>query len=805
MKDHAQVVVIGGGVVGCSILYHLASLGWRDVMLLERTELTAGSTWHAAGIVDRFDPLPNLIRLRDDSIRLYERLARNPDQPFAHHRTGGVILATSEERLAELKIRAGRGRPLSMPHVLLSRREVLDHHPLINLDGVQGGLYDPLAGHVDPYDVTHALARSAVALGAEIVEQTAVLAMSEEADRSWLLITDRGEIAADVVVNAAGLWARDLAAMIGIDLPVVAIEHQYVTTDPIAAVRSVNGTLPFLCEPDASFYLRREGDGLLLGAFDAEAHCRTLDRLPAEIGRDLPAEAPERLTPYLALATRRLPCLADAAVKAPINGLLTMTPDGRPLLGPLPGLANYFVACGFQNGLSLAGGVGAALAEWIVEGEPPLDMFALDVTRFGAFARRSYAIATARQAYSRHYAIAFPHDRPPAGRPLKRTAIHDKLAAKGAQFDALFGWERPCWFAECGAERRAVRSFGRGLLFEAIGRECRGLRRAVGIADLTTAFAKHVIEGPGAETCLDQLLASDLPRSIGGIALALMLNRQGRINGMFTLARISDTCFYLLGGAATERFHQRWFEHYLPADGVVYAPVSVRYAVLAIAGPKARILLSRVTEEDVSDKGLPDHRTTEIEIAGSPARVMRVSATGDLGYEIHLPMEYQATVYEALFVAGQDLGLIDVGAFALESLRLEAGYDRFGDAAADLTPDEVGLASLVAMDKDDFLGRTALSRLAEEGRARRRVLVEIDAGDADALGGEPVYHDNAVIGSVIAGGYGHNVQMSLAQILVPIEFARPGTSLAVDILGSRRAASVLDRPPFNLDDQPLSI
>ncbi len=808
MKDYAQVVVIGGGIVGCSLIYHLAALGWQNVTLLEMTELTAGSTWMAAGNVDRFDLSPNLIRLRDDSIRLYERLAERSGLTLTTRRTGGIILATSEARLDELKRRAGLGRPLGMPHLLLSRREILDHHPLIDPAGLVGGLYDPLAGHVDPHELTHALAGAAEGLGAEISEQTALIAMSQEPDGSWLLITDRGEIVADVVVNAAGLWAKDIASMIGQELPIVAIEHQYVVTEPIDEVRRLDGSLPFICEPDHAFYLRAEGHGLQLGAFEAEPRLWTGKNTgrPDERSEHMIEGDPERLAPYLLKAGKRLPCFAGVPRKAPVNGPITMTPDGRPLLGPLPGLANYFVASGFMNGLSLAGGAGKALAEWIIEGEPPLDLFALDVARFGAFAGRHYANSTAKDAYSRHFAIRFPHDRPSAGGPLKRSAIHDKLAAHGAQFDVHFGWERPCWFAATAAERLAVRSFGRSACHDAVQRECHVLRHAVGMADLTAVFAKHVFEGPDAEATLDHALASKLPEKIGEIAEGLMLNRKGQTAGLFTVARISAEGFYLLGPAAFERIHQRRFEQCLPSEGVLYAPVSVRYGVLGLCGPKARILLARVTDEDISSKALPNLHAAEIEVAGSPTQVMRFSLTGDLGYALHLPMEYMATVYEALFIAGQDLGLTDVGIEAVSSLRLEAGFDGLeGDSFNDLFPHETGLETLVNRDKTDFVGRTALLAQEEQGQMRRRVLAAVETGNADALGGEPVYSNNTMVGSVITGGFGHHAGQSLAQVLLPVDLAKGGIEIAIDILGNRRSAIILDKPPFDPENQPLSI
>ncbi len=811
LKDHAQVVVIGGGIVGCSLLYHLAALGWQDVILLERGELGGGSTWLAAGHVDRFDLTPSLIRLRDDSIRLYERLAEKPDRTLAFHRTGAIILAAREIRLEDLKRRAGLGRSLGMPHLLLSRREILDHHPLIDSDGLIGGLYDPLAGHADPYDLTQTLARAARSLGAEVSEQTAVLDMSREDDDSWLVITDRGEITADVVVNAAGRWAPELAAMVGLELPISMIEHRYVATETIDAVSGLDSTLPAICEPDGAFYLRVADGGLLVGAFEAEP--RRWVKQDAEwtsAEKTSNAETANAETPadaaWLERVAKRVPCLAGAGLKAPVSGPITMTPDGRPLLGPLPGFSSYFVACGFLNGLSMAGGAGKALAEWIIEGEPPLDLFPLDVARFGAFAGRSYAAETARAAYADHFAIRFPESRTPAGRPLKRTAIHDKLTARGGQFDGLFGWERPCWFAATTAERLAVRSFERGARHDAIERECAAMRGAVGIADLTAAFAKHVFEGPDAEAALDRALASRLPGEIGAVRDGLMLNRKGQITGWFVVARLSEQGFYLLGPAVCERFHQRAFEQSLPGEGVLYAPVSVRYGILALLGPKARILLTRVADEDVSEKALPPGHAIEIEVAGSPAQVMRFSITGDLGYSLHLPMEYMATVYEALFVAGHDLGLRDVGMFAVDSLRLEAGYERLsGDGFGDLTPLEAGLEHLPDRTKSEFVGRTAFLAQEEQGVSRRRVLAALEHGRADATGGEPVYHGNEMIGTVLTGGYGHHLGRSLAQILVPVDYARADTALAIDVLGHRRQATVLDAPPFDPESRPLSI
>jgi dimethylglycine dehydrogenase len=803
MRGQAAVAVIGGGIVGCSILYHLAARGWRDLVLLEQAELTAGVTWLAAGNVHRFDRPAAMIRLRDDSIRLYERLLRGREQSAGLGRTGGIVLATTEDRLLDLERRAGEASHLGLPHLLLNRREIRDHHPLIDLTGVLGGLYDPLCRHVDAYEMTHALAEAARHQGADIEERTEVLEIRAEPG-GWRLVTSQGDLTAKILVNAAGPWANRIALMTGRELPLALIEHQYVITGPIKEVRSIEGHLPYIAEPDAGYYLRREGHGLLIGAFESEPRPWTLEGVPAGLGQTILQEDPARIAREVGAARRRLPCLADGTVKPPVNGPLVMTPDGRPLLGPVPGQPGLVVAAGFMDGIALAGGAGRALADWLVDGTPPFDLTPLDVARFGAFAGRGYVAAKALECYIEHDAVCYPRQERPAGRPLRRSPIHDRLAAKGAQFGFFYGWERPRWFAASAEERQGVADFKARPWAAAVDRECRGMARGIGLFDLTAMLAKHVIEGPGAAIALDALFASPLPAATGDVRDVLMLNRKGWILGRFSVLRVHENCFYLIGDAAAERIHQRWFEASLPATGLAYASTSVQYAVLGLAGPKARALLARVAAEEVGAEALPEGRALETEVAGAPAQIICQRTFGGAGFEIHMPLAYQGTVYEALDLSGRDLGLVDIGGFALDASRLEAGLGPKGRGSpSDLTPAEAGLEVLVDLDKGAFLGREALLQGTGEASVRRRVLVRVeddsirlDTGDdapgIEVMGAEPVYHDGGVVGEVLHGGYAPNAGHTLARVLVPGPLALPETRLALDLMGKRWSATVLD-------------
>ncbi len=803
MKSQARVVVIGGGVVGCSIAYHLAHAGCADVLLLERADLTAGSTWHAAANIHAMHPNASVARLQDYSIRLYESLEEETGQSCGLHRCGGLYLATGEDRFDELKVQRSRARYLGQDFEIIGLDEIARLNPLVDTSRVLGGMWGATDGHVDPSGVTLAFARGARTKGVAIERQCPVTGFERRRDGAWNVETAGGTVVAETVVNAAGLWAREVAAMAGYTLPLVPMEHQYVVTGDIAEVAALDGEIPLTRDQDSEFYLRQEGRGLLLGCYEREGVHWSVDGTPADFGMELLPDDIDRIAVNMEAAIGIVPCFASAGLKRVVNGPMMWSPDGAALVGPVPGFAGHFVAAGMIPGFSQSAGVGWALAEWILEGDPPLDMMPLDVTRFGDWANRTYVLARSAETYGKRFAIAYPGEEREAGRPLKTSPIHDLLEAEGAVFGAAYGLERPLWFAAACEEPRDVPSFRRPNWFEAVGRECRALRRTVGMLEIS-GFAKYEVEGPGAEAFLDRLLACRLPRKTGRTVLAPMLNAAGGIIGDFTLTRLSDTLFWLVGAGAAESFHMRHFADLKPENGVDVRCVTLSRAGLAIAGPKARDLLSRLTDEDVTNSGFPFLSARDMELAGMPCRVMRIAFTGDLGYEIHMGAEYQRSIYLALKEAGADLGLTPCGARALDSLRLEKGYGRWGsEFTADTTPFEAGLDRFVAMDKGDFMGREALLKAHNSGPRYRLVTLLVEADDADCTGNEPVLRDGGVVGVVSSGGFGHHVGESIALAFIDPALDSTAGTFEVEILGVMRRARIVPQAPFDPQNERL--
>ncbi|GIK98239.1 MAG: dehydrogenase [Alphaproteobacteria bacterium] len=790
MRSHAQVAVIGGGIVGCSILYHLTRLGWRDVVLLERSELTSGSTWHAAANMHMLHGVPNVARLQRYSAELYRRLEAETGQSCGIHNPGGLYLASSRERLDEFRSQRARARYLGLEFEFLTMAEVKRLNPLVRTDGLHGAMFDPADSHVDPAGVPHALAKGARAAGAEILRHTPVVELAPHEDGDWRVVTPQGTIIAERVVNAAGLWAREVGRLAGACLPLQPMEHQYLVTDRIPELAALGREIPLTRDYDAEYYLRQEGQGLLLGAYERDGKPWAVEGTPADFGQELLAPDIDRIAGNYAAAAAQIPCLAEAGIKRVVNGPMVFSPDGLPLLGPMPGLRNYWVAAGVMAGFSQGGGIGMALAEWLVEGEPPMDLFALDVARFGDYATPSYTLARVRENYSKRFGIAYPFEEREAGRPARTTPVYDRQKAAGAVFGPVFGLERPLWFAPEGAEPKDVLTFRRPNWFEAAGREARALRAGVGLIDISS-FAKYEVEGPGAELFLDRLLANRLPSRPGRICLSPMLNPKGGIVGDFTVTRLAEERFYLLGSGAAERYHLRRLAAALPAGGVHLRAVSAERGAFAIAGPNARALLARLTSADVSNGAFPFLTACELDLGPARALVLRVAYTGDLGYELHVPIERQAALYEALLAAGRDLGLTLVGARAMDSLRLEKSYGRWGaEYTADVAPREAKLDRYVRLDKGEFVGRDALLRSRNEPPRYALVTLTVDAADADCVGNEPVWHDGEVVGSVSSGGFGHSVGKSIALAYVRPVLERGGAEFAVEILGDKRPAAL---------------
>jgi dimethylglycine dehydrogenase len=793
MKTHTRVAVIGGGVVGVSVLYHLARAGWTDVVLIERDELTSGSTWHAAGGMHTLNGDPNVAKLQKYTIELYREIEAASGQSCSIHITAGVDLAGTAERMDFLKVACARARYLGLDMEIISSDEAARIFPLMDKRYFVGALYNPLEGHVDPAGVTQAYAKAARNLGAEVYRFTRVTDLRQRGDGSWDVITDRGGLVAEHVVNAAGLWAREIGRLVGLTLPVLAMEHQYLITGEIAAVVASPKEVLHAIDFEGEIYMRQEGKGMLIGTYEKAGVPWAERETPPNFAHELLPPDLDRIAGSLEVGFRHFPALEHAGIKKIVNGPFTFAPDGNPVVGPIRGLRNYWVACGVMAGFSQGGGVGLALANWMVHGDPGFDVWAMDVARFGDWATMAYTNAKVRENYSRRFSIRFPNEELPAGRPLRMTPVYDRLKARGAVFGAAFGLEHALWFAPKDSEAREDVTYRRSNAHGPVGEECRAVRSAVGLSDISS-FAKYEVSGPGAGGWLERILANKLPRE-GRLTLSPMLNDSGRLIGDFTVGNAGGNRYFVFGSGVAEQYHMRWFEAHLPPTGVAIRPLRTELLGIGIAGPKSRALLARVCRDDVSNAALPFLSFRALDVALLPARVGRISFTGELGYEIWVPADCQLALYEALMVAGLDLGLAPFGARALNSLRLEKSFGNWAREYRPLyTPAEAGLERFVAIAKPDFVGRDAVLREHAAGPARRLVTFVVDAGDADAVGDEPVWHDGEVVGWITSGGYGHCVQQSIALGYVPVALATAGSGFEVEILGERRAAALAREP-----------
>ena len=796
MKSHTQVVVIGGGVVGASVLYHLAKAGWTDAVLIERDELTSGSTWHAAGGMHTFNGDPNVAKLQKYTIELYREIEEASGQSCSIHITAGVDLAGTPERMDFLKVACARARYLGLGMEIISIDEAARIFPLLDKRHFVGALYNPLEGHVDPSGVTHAYAKAARKLGAEVYRFTRVSDTRPRPDGSWEIITDKGNLVAEHVVNAAGLWAREVGRFAGLELPVLAMEHQYIVTGDIPEVIASPKEVLHAIDFEGEIYMRQEGRGMLIGTYEKAGVPWAERETPWNFAHELLAPDLDRIAGSLEVGFRHFPPLERAGIKRIVNGPFTFAPDGNPIVGPVRGLKNYWVACGVMAGFSQGGGVGLALANWMVHGDPEFDVWAMDVARFGDWATMAYTNAKVRENYSRRFRIRFPNEELPAARPLRMTPIYDRLAAKGAVFGAAFGLEHALWFAPAGTEAREDVTYRRSNAHGPVGEECRAVRNAVGLSE-TSSFAKYEVSGPDAGTWLERTLANGLPRE-GRLTLSPMLNESGRLIGDFTVTNAGRGRFFVFGSGIAEQYHLRWFEKHLPVSGVAMRALRTELLGLAIAGPNARTLLSRLTGDDVSNAAFPFLSFRAMEVAMLPAHVGRISFTGELGYEIWVPADCQIALYDAIVAAGADLGLRHFGARALNSLRLEKSFGNWAREYRPIyTPAEARLERFVDISKPEFVGRDAVLHDRDKTHSRRLVTFVVDAGDADAIGDEPVWHDGKVVGWVTSGGYGHCVGKSIALGYVPAALALATSGFEIEILGERRCAAISAQPLYD--------
>ncbi|HMD58501.1 MAG TPA: FAD-dependent oxidoreductase [Steroidobacteraceae bacterium] len=797
MRTHTRVAVIGGGVVGASVLYHLTKAGWHDVMLIERAELTSGSTWHAAGGMHTVNGDPNVAKLQQYTIKLYEEIEGISGQSCGVHVTGGIMLAGTPERMDWLKMAQARGRYLGMELELLSAAEAKKIYPLMDTRHFVGAMYDPIEGHVDPYGVTHAYAKSAQLAGAEIIRQTRVIDMQSRPDGSWDLTTTGGNVRAEHVVNAGGLWAREVGRMVGLELPVLAMEHQYLITEDLPEFAGQKEQIHCI-DFEGEIYMRQERGGMLLGTYERAGVPWSPRTTPWDFGQDLLANDLERIAPSLEVGFEHFPRLASAGIKKVVNGPFTFAPDGNPLVGPVRGLRNYWVACGVMAGFSQGGGVGLALAHWMVDGDPGADIWGMDVARYGDWATLAYTNAKVRENYSRRFRIRFPNEELDAARPLRTTPIYERLQAQNAVFGEYCGLEHPLWFAPKGVEPREDVTFRRSNAHATVAEECRAVREAVGLLEISV-YGKFEVTGPGAAEWLSFIMANRVP-SVGRISLAPMLNERGRLIGDFTLCRAAEQRFFLIGTYAAERYYLRWFERHLPPSGVNVRACASEYVGLSVAGPRSRELLQSLVDADLATAAFPFMSFRQLDVGMVPAYVGRISFTGDLGYEIWVTSDYQRALYDLLVGAGKDLGLRHFGGRALNAMRLEKSFGTWAREFRPIYgPFEAGLGRFIDLRKASFIGREAATAEKVNGGDRRLITLDVRARDADAIGDEPIWHAGRVVGWVTSGGYGHSVGKSLALGYVEREVAGESAGFEVELIGERCPAVRLAGAVFDPD------
>ena len=803
MESHAKAVIIGGGVVGCSILFHLAKFGWKDVVLLERSELTAGSSWHAAGQIHTISSDPNISRLQGYTINLYKEIEETSGQSVGMHATGGFYLASNEDWHDYLKRERSKARYMGLDQEFISVEEVARRHPLIDSSRYIAALWDPLDGDIDPSGVTHAYARSARHYGAVYHTQTPVIETNQRPDGTWDVVTPAGTIHAEMIVNAGGLWAREVGRLAGVELPVQPMEHHYLITEtiPEIAARDPDDRLPAGIDYEGNIYFRQERDGMLLGTYEPRSTPWMVAGTPLDFASELLPPDVDRIADRLAIGFERIPALGRAGIKQIINGPFTFGPDGNPMIGPLPGMRNYWVAVAVMAGFCQAGGVGLCLAEWMIDGEPSIDVWAMDVARFGDFATPAWGTTKASENYERRFKLTFPNETLPKGRRQKTTALYDRLVARGAVMGDAFGLENVLWFADSPASAHEEPTFKRSRAHGYVAAEVKAVREAVGAIEIAN-FAKHEFTGPGARAFLDRVLAGRIPKP-GRLILTPMLTAKGKLYGDLTVACLDHETFTLFGSGAAQEMHRRWFEQHLPDTGVAYRNRSDDLHGIAISGPNSRELLSRISRDDVSAEAFRFRDVRQTFAGAVPAILNRVSFSGELGYEIYCAPQFQLKLFEAIEEAGADLGLRLYGARALMALRLEKNWGAWTlDYRPDFTAAESGLDAFIQWDKD-FIGKAAAEAERDRGPDKKLVTMTVETDGTDGIGNIDVSNDEAImdgeacVGYVTSGGYAHHVGKSMALGYVPPALAVDGAELQVEILGARYPARVTATPLYD--------
>jgi dimethylglycine dehydrogenase len=840
MKTHAKAIVIGGGVVGCSVLYHLAKAGWKDIILIERSELTSGSSWHAAGGFHTLNGDPNVAKLQAYTVGLYKELEELSGQSCSLHLTGGVMMADSPERMDFLRMTHARGRCLGMETELITPSEAKAMFPLMDESHFVGALWDPVEGHLDPSGTTHAYAKAAQVLGAEIELRNPVLEITQDTDGIWNVVTKNGTIKTEHVVNAGGLWAREVGRMVGLELPLLAMEHMYLLTDDMPEVTEFNSEtgreLVGVIDFKGEIYTRQERNGLLLGTYEKACKPWSPINTPWDFGHELLQPDLDRITPSLEVGFKHFPAFEKAGIKQIINGPFTFAPDGNPLIGPVPGLTNYWSACAVMAGFSQGGGVGLALANWMVDGDPGFDVFAMDVSRFGEWATIKYTNAKVRENYSRRFSISFPNEELPAARPQQTTPLYDIMLNENfAVMGDTWGLETPLWFAPSKKEAHDVLSFHRSNDFKHVAAEVEAVRNSVGVTEISN-FAKYEVSGADAEAFLNYLMTNNMPK-LGSIILTPMLNENGKLIGDFTIAKASENRFLIFGSLSATKYHMRWFEkHSKFYKSLKIKRFDMTLHGLSIAGPNSRKVLQKLVDEDISNSKFQFMSFREMDVNGAPCMINRLSYSGDLGYEIWMAPEYQRKVYRGIKKQGAEFNIKDFGMRALLSMRLEKNFPSwFAELRPIYGPYESRMERFIKINKPKFIGQKAAKQELLHGPKISRTSFIIDADTSDVSGDEPIWaktekdydfidppHKHGakrfnskgnelsssnsqqdgkwkVVGWVTSGGYAHSIKASMAQGYIPTDLSQVTQKglFEIEILGKRYPCQIMDNPPFD--------
>lgn len=786
MKNKTDVLIIGGGITGISTLYHLTKMGWTDVMLTEKLELTSGSTWHAAGNLPHFSNSYNVMKLQQYSIDLYTRLQAETGQEVSHHPTGAVRLAHTQDRMDEFNRVVDMSQAAGLNLEMVSVERLQELYPYLDTTGLLGGIWDPQDGHIDPTSATNAMAAGAREAGATIVRQNPVTAIEQQENGRWTVTTEKGVIDAGIIVNAAGFRANEVAEMIGHQLPMNIMEHQYIVTDNIPELEERDQMLPMLRDPDVSYYLRQEGKGFILGPYEPEGIPWAMDGVPKEFGQELLPPSLDRIEDIMCTAMEQVELITKAGIKTVFNGPITYTPDGHPLVGPAHGYTNYFVCTGFNFGIVQGGGAGKFMAQWIVDGHPELELFELDPRRFGPYADHEYCIAKGTEVYANEYQLGYANEYAmrPAMRGKKKAPIYESQKAKNAVFGAYYGWERASWFAPEGTEPVEEFSYRRSNWFAPVAAECKNVQNNVGVLDLSP-FTKFEISGDGAYDWIESMSPNRTPTDVGAIALSHPLTQNGGVAWEYSITKLPSGAYYMMAPAAGEQLIEDWLVQRLPKDGSVNLKnITQDYGTLVLAGPNAPKVLAKITDAAIDHASFPWFTSQEINIAGAPVRALRMNFVGEAGWELHHPIEHQQALYDAIMEAGSEFNIGDFGLRAMDSMRIEKGYPMWGhDLTTEYSIIESNMKFFVKLDKGDFEGKAAVEAEIANGTSRRKmVLLELHDTEVDAsLGMEPVYANGKIVGQISSGCYGHRTEKSLALAFIDVDAV--DADLQVQVLG----------------------